>query len=63
MNLFRPVGDVVEAAQWNGSNEAEVRDLLGDDRPFPRLGFFVVRRNGGIEILHPEDFTYRYEPI
>ena len=63
MRLFRPVGATVEAVQWDGSNEAEVRELLGDDRPFPRLGAFVVRRAGGIAIYNAEDFAANYEPV
>ena len=63
MNLYRPFGGVVEAVQWLGSNEPEVREILGDDRPLPRVGSFVVRRAGGIAIYNSEDFAANYEPV
>lgn len=63
MRLFRPKGYTVEAVQWSGTNEAEVREMLGDDRPYPRLGSFVVRRAGGIAFYNPEDFAANYEPL
>jgi hypothetical protein len=62
MNLFRPKGGVVEAAQWNGGNSEDVRNLLGDSA-FPPIGWFVVRRSGGVEVIPPTDFAARYEPI
>ena len=63
MKLYRQIGSLAEAALWDGSNEAEVRTVLGDDRPFPPLGYWVVRRSGGIAIYSPDDFSANYQPV
>jgi hypothetical protein len=64
VRLYRPVTDPVEAVQWSGTNEAEVRELLGNnDIPFPRLGWWVVRRSGGVAVFSPADFDTNYRPI
>jgi hypothetical protein len=64
VKLYRPVGGVVEAVQWNGTNDAEVLALVGDgwSGPLPPVGSFIVRRAGGIAVYNAADFAANYQP-
>lgn len=62
MKFFRPVTQTVMAAQWDGTNEDEVRELLGPDRAFPPIGWWVVARSGGVDVIEPAAFAASYEP-
>ena len=62
MRLYRPVTRTVMAVQWNGSNETEVRELLGD-WPFPPIGHWVVVDGSRSAVLDPGEFASTYEPL